>query len=432
MCDNLRGKRLLLLGGAAQHRKVVKAAHELGVYVICTDPFPDSPAKKFADKCYPYDVKDIDILIELCKTERVDGVLNLCLDPCQRPHQKICEGLNFPCYGDEVQFSILTDKRKFKNFCIENGVGVVPECDLEKLDKGDSEFEFPVIVKPVDSRGSRGQTICNNMNDVEAAMTIAQRESGNGEVVIEKYMGRDNDFMVSYLVVDNEPYLARTADRYLGRPEDGLEKVAIANISPSRFADFYLRDVDPIVKKMIKNLGITNGPVFMQGFIKEGSVCFYDSGLRFPGSEYEISYEKICKIDLVKMLIEFALTGTISGNYKDINKYFKLDGHYVVSLYPTIRAGNIHRINGLDEIINLENVVDFSQRYFIGSEVLQRNDVGQRFCAVEIVSPSIEDLKMTITSVQNKLEVNNRDGSNLIYGNFETTRISSYNSVHHR
>ncbi len=431
MCEDLKGKKLLLLGGASQHRKVVKTAQEMGVYVLCTDPFVDSPAKKIADKNFTYDVREIDILVELCKTEHIDGVLNLCLDPCQRPHQKICERLNFPCYGNEIQFSLLTDKRKFKNFCIENGVGVVPECNIEKLEKGDSDFDFPVIVKPVDSRGSRGQTICNDIDEIKAAMPIAQSESSNGEVLIEKYMGRDDDFMVSYLVVESEPYLTRTADRYLGKPEDGLEKVAIANISPSRFADFYISDVDPVVKKMIKNLGITNGPVFMQGFVRGGTVRFYDSGLRFPGSEYEISYKNICKIDLVKMLIEFALSGAITGNYKDINQYFELDGHYVASLYPTIRAGNIHSVVGLDEVYNLENVVDFSQRYFNGSEVFQMNDVSQRFCAVEIVSPSINDLKRSITTVQKKLKVYNQDGRNLIYGNFETTRIKSYKSVRH-
>ena len=42
----LKGKRLLILGGIKLAIEIVKAAHELGVYVIVTDYLKDSPAKK--------------------------------------------------------------------------------------------------------------------------------------------------------------------------------------------------------------------------------------------------------------------------------------------------------------------------------------------------------------------------------------------------
>jgi biotin carboxylase len=425
MNKNLKGKKLLLLGGAAQHCKAVEAAKEMGVYVICTDNLIDSPAKKLADESYMFDVKDIDSLIELCQREHIDGVLNVCLDPCQRPHQQICKILNYPCFGDEDQFSILTDKSKFKKFCIENGVGVVPEYSINDLDDGSSKIAYPVLVKPVDSRGSRGQTICHNIDEIRAAILVARKESSNSEVMLEKYMGRENDVILSYMVIDTEPYLLRISDRYLGKLEDCLEKVAIAAITPSRFTKFYLEKADRKVKNMIRNLGIKNGPVFMQGFIDGDTIRFYDPGLRLPGSEFEVSYKHICKIDVVKMLIEFALTDSISDsdNFTDITEHIFLDGHLSVSLHPTVRAGIIQQIKGLETIEHMENVVAFSQRYYVGDEVHRTNDVRQRFCSVDLIAPSLKNLKGSIELIQDELRILDKDGNNLIYGNFETSRI---------
>ena len=46
------GKKLLVLAGADVHIKVVKAAQEMGIYVIVTDYLPpeSSPSKLVADE----------------------------------------------------------------------------------------------------------------------------------------------------------------------------------------------------------------------------------------------------------------------------------------------------------------------------------------------------------------------------------------------
>ena len=80
------------------------------------------------------------------------------------------------------------------------------------------------------------------------AISFAQEASGSGEVVIEKYMGDKQDFSMTYFVCDGVPYLTRTCDRHMGRPEDKLSKQCIAAISPSRYSDFYMEKVDAKVR----------------------------------------------------------------------------------------------------------------------------------------------------------------------------------------
>lgn len=42
---NYEGKKLLILGGAGPHVKVVESAHEMGIQTIVADYLPDSPAR---------------------------------------------------------------------------------------------------------------------------------------------------------------------------------------------------------------------------------------------------------------------------------------------------------------------------------------------------------------------------------------------------
>ena len=83
MIQDLKGKKLLILAGAGVHSKVVRAAKEMGIYTIVTDYLVDSPAKLIADESWMYSITDVDEIVERCKQNHVDGVINFCIDPAQ-------------------------------------------------------------------------------------------------------------------------------------------------------------------------------------------------------------------------------------------------------------------------------------------------------------------------------------------------------------
>lgn len=59
---------------------------------------------------------------------------------------------------------------------------------------------FPFLVKPSDSSGARGQTICKTSEDVIKAVSYAKEESFSGNVLIEKYMGSCDDHQPRFLI----------------------------------------------------------------------------------------------------------------------------------------------------------------------------------------------------------------------------------------
>ena len=398
------GKKLLVLGGAYQHSKLVEAAHELGVVVYVIDylPLEKSPAKLIADYHFEIDIYDIDCIVELCEKEKIDGVAAAYLDPCQIPYMKVCERMGYHCLGNESQYKLLTNKAAFKRFCVENNVDIIPTYEESKF-MGNEYYRFPdvfpVLVKPSDSRGSRGQVICYNKNEVLEAIDFARSYSSDKKVIVEKYMGQSNDLQLAYIVLKGEPHLLRVEDRFLGTEQDGLDKLCIATVTPSICEKDYMMYANPLVTKMIKKMGLFNSLVFIQGFMDGDRCRFYDPGLRLPGNDYDKIYKAITNIDIPQAIVKFALCGEF-----DLD-----DKNYVLSsslnkigsmLFPDVRPGVIQKIIGVDELRKHPNIISVNMLYTEGDQIEESYNVKQRLCEIDILCDTIGELKEIILWIQ--------------------------------
>lgn len=419
--DALDGKTLLILGGTPQQLKLVEAARSLGVRTVVVDWLETSPVKRAADAAYVLDIKDVDGIVEMARREHVDGVACGWIDPAQRPYQKVCERLGVPCYGTREQFHLMTDKNAFKEMCHENGVGVIPSWTAERALAG--EAEFPLFVKPVDSRGSRGQAVCRDVSEADEAIEAARRESSDNGVVIEKYMGGCQEFQVTYFFVGGRPYLVRTADSFTGSPQSGLDKVVLGAVSPSRYTELYLREAHEGVVRMFERIGFHDGPIFMQGFVDGNAFRFFDPGLRFPGVDYERVYRCVFGIDLAEALVRFALTGNLEGVALPEDGVW-LDGKVAAVLFPTLKPGIVGDVSCLDEVADMDEVVVCIPRVERGERIGLTCDVNQRLAEIDVLANGYEDLERRIFAVQERLSVRDSEGNDMIFETFDSGYLS--------
>lgn len=421
--EELKGKKLLILAGADVHIKVVNAAKELGVYTIVTDFLSpqDSPAKQIADEFWMLDIKDTNEIVERCRKEGIDGVLTFCIDPAQIPYQQICEKLNLPCYGTKKQFEILTNKRLFKQYCIKHGIDVIPEYSIKDAYEG--KIAFPVLVKPTDSRGSRGQTVCYSQNDIAHAIDVARKESKDSGVIIEHYMLGKQDMSFAYIVINKEPYLLKIGDRLLGKVEDNLERQQIATILPSRHIKQYRREIEPKVIKMIKSLDITFGAVFLQGFWNDDRVYMYDPGLRFPGSDFDVVMKNATGFDNMKSFVRFALTGDVCSQYGNPRNACELNGRLCVILSVSCRPGKIAELNGMDIIKANPHVLSASLRHHVNDIVPSSGDIQQRVAEFVAILPNRTSIETFLSFVYDNLTILDEDGKDMIISKISNNQL---------
>lgn len=415
----LKDKKLLILAGAEVHCKIVRAAKELGVYTIVTDnlSLSEAPAKQIADEYWMIDIMDTDKIIHKAKDNKVDGVLAFCIDPAQLPYQKIASELGLPCYGTKEQFITFTNKREFREYCIKHDIKVVPSYSFEQVKSG--KIDFPLLVKPAESRGSRGQTVCHNIEDLKKGIIKAQNESKDGNYIIERYMNKARDMSFSYIIINSEPYLLKIGDRFLGNKKDNLDRQHIATILPSVNTDEYILKIEPKVKAMIKSLGMEFGAVFLQGFWEDGEIYFYDPGLRFPGSDFDIALKDSSGFDNMSTFVTYALTGDPSVSYGNPQEVYKLGGSNCLILSICGRPGNIHKIKGFNILKSDKRIISAELRYHEGETIPDTGDIKQRIAEfIALLPKGKENINNFLSFVYNTLKFEDNKGNNMIISRF--------------
>lgn len=414
--------KVLILGGANQHVKLVEAAHRLGYYAIVADYLNDSPAKIIADKAYLVDIKDIDSLERVCKEEGVKGVAAGFLDPCQMPYALLCERLHLPCFGSVEQFYKLTNKVAFKEMCNRYGVGTIKT--YKEYDLTESFDDYPLFIKPTDSRGSRGQSVCKKYEDLQPAIELAKSESSDGECIIEQYLGDCDEVQMTIFMVNGEPHLERTVDSYRGSAKLSLEKVVNCSISPSKHTANFIANSYPQIIEMIHGLGIKNGPVFMQGFEKEGHFYFFDPGLRFPGVEYERIFTSVFNVSLEEWLVYYSVNGHFPETGVFPKKAYNLDGKKGCVLFPVLKPGIVKEIRGEKEFATLQSTIAFTTRYNVGDEVPVAYNVNQRYAEIDMMADNILGISNLIKRFQKEVIITDQQNNLMLFDAFDTSRLA--------
>lgn len=187
-----RIKKILLLGGSAQQIIAIETAKRLGYYTVLCDYLDDNPGIRHADKFYLVSTTDKEAVLEVAKTERIDGILAYASDPAAPTAAYVAEALSLPGSPYE-SVEILCNKDRFRAFLSEHGfctpkaLGFTSVLEaMEAIENGC--FSFPVIVKPVDSSGSKGVGRIDSPNEAEAKLEYAMSFSRSKRIIVEEFV----------------------------------------------------------------------------------------------------------------------------------------------------------------------------------------------------------------------------------------------------
>lgn len=184
-------KKLMLLGGLRYLLPVIEEAHKLGVYVITADYLPDNIAHKYSDEYCNVSIIDKDAVLKKAQELKIDGILSHAVDPGVVSCAYVAEKMNLPFQCSYKAACILQDKHLFRQFLSENGFNC-PNAkgynNVEDALKNVDYFNWPVIVKPVDSAGSKGVTKVEDKSRLKDAIEFALSESHNGYFIIEDFL----------------------------------------------------------------------------------------------------------------------------------------------------------------------------------------------------------------------------------------------------
>ena len=309
-------KKLLMLGAALQQVPAIKRAKELGYHVITTDYLPDNPGHALADEHYDVSTTDKGAVLSLARNLGVDGIVAYASDPAAPTAAYVSEKLGLPG-NSTYAVDILTQKDKFRAFLSEHGFktpvarGYV---DYEALTKDLEIFHFPVMVKPVDSCGSKGVVKVSTPDCLRDSFDEAMSYSRTGRVVVEDFIVKKG-YQISgdgFSIGGKLVFTSYGNELYSGF--GGMrDYVALGEFWPSLFPEEVLGKVDSELQRLISCLGMGTSAYNIEVIIDENNdVYIIELGPRNGGSYIPQLIEYATGVDLVTPTI-LAAAGDLGG-----------------------------------------------------------------------------------------------------------------------
>jgi len=421
-------KRLLVLGGTSASLDLVKNAKDMGIYTIVTDDNDTGVAKEIADEVAKVSTADIEGLIDLIKEKKADGVFCGPSEFNLRNVIRVAEITGLPCYTDMEVWDRCANKDIFKSYCRKYGVDCTPEYSIDKNTPFDELLliDYPIIIKPVDGCSSAGISVCKCAKEVLDALDKAYLASKSKKIIAEKFIQNGGEiFSVRYMLRDGEAYPYFMMDTYVADPVNRKSLISAYTHAPSKYAAYYLENMDASVRKMLKGMGLKNGTAFIQSLPCDGKIYFHEMGYRLSGGMIFKLTEPLANVHDMKMMLRFSVGGEIITDDEITNIDIGLGGRIGCQLMMPLDSGIIASIDGVEDIKKQEEVVDYIQYYRIGDTVEPRfiGTLGQHFCRITFIVHSQSEAIDAIHRFNDMLRVYDVNGKRMNNMQFDSTRL---------
>lgn len=316
-------KKIISLGGNFYQMTAVKAAKKMGIYVIDVDYLPDNPAHRYADEYYNISITEKEQILELAKELQVDGIISYASDVGAPTAAYVAEKMGLPTNSYETVFR-MTRKDLFHPFLKKNGF-FIPDviqirCKQDVYDFFEKHDE--ILLKPVNSSGSKGITKITSRDQIDKAFDVAVEYSRDSVLVAEEFIGRD------YYQIAGDAFVVNGKIAYFGVANEHFNVkcnplVPVGESFPADISNEKKEQAKQEIQRAITCLGIQNGAInldFM--FDKKGNIFIIELGPRNGGN---LITDAICLgsgVDLAEYTIMAALDMDLSSlKEREMDKY---------------------------------------------------------------------------------------------------------------
>jgi biotin carboxylase len=353
-------KTLLIVSGGIEAVDAAARAKELGLYVVVSDRDPEAPGFEFADSRLIADVYGSEETAAAAerfsrKIRRIDGVICVAAD-APMTVAAVSEKLGVSGLSRESA-RLASDKLAMKERFRETGVPVPWFAAVDTpqaLARIAVERGSDLVIKPVDSRGSRGVQRVAKVRDLNQAFEFAMSYSPTRRVMAEQYLSGPQ-VSTETVVVDGRCFTPVLSDRNY----EFLDRFAPFFIEnggelPSRLDPEIQQNIKGVVAQAAAALGIRNGTVKGDIVVHDGKVFVIEMAARLSGGYFCTKEIPLASgVDFVGAAIKVAL-----GEPVDAEELFPQAVIPVVQRYAFPAPGRIVSIRGTEDARKLPGVAD--------------------------------------------------------------------------
>lgn len=363
----MKQKKLMLLGGLPYIIPIIEEAHKLGVYVITADNLPNNIAHKYSDEYCNVSIIDKEAVLRAAQKLNIDGILSHAVDPGVVSAAYVAEQLGLPFQCSYEVACILQDKSKFRQFLQKNGFNCPHAKGYNNINDALNAidyFTWPVIVKPVDSAGSKGVTKVEKPEFLPKAIETALAASFSKQFIIEDFLEKEGysvgseSFVVNGKLMYNAFY-----DQYFD--ENAVNPYTpSAEIWPSVLPLKYQDEIKRELQRLMTLLDVTTGLFNVEcRLCKNGKVYLMEVSPRAGGNRLAEILDYAADVNINEAETHKAL-GLLLPEIHEPN----YKGHFAILVLHTEQEGEFEGIS-IDDDFRSKHVIEEEIRISIGDKV---------------------------------------------------------------
>lgn len=364
-------KTLLIVSAGIEAIAGIELAKSMGLHVVASDANPKAPGFALADDILVASTYDVEATVAAAtryhsEVRPIDGVMCIASD-VPLTVASVAATLGLP--GIPVESARLaTDKLAMKQRFAADGVPIPWFSAVESADhlKALVAAEgLPLVIKPVDSRGSRGVLRLQPETDLSWAYRTAKGHSPTGRVMLERFLPGPQVSTES-LMIEGVAYTPGFADRnyeYLERYAPHI--IENGGQLPSHLDDATQQAVRDLVQQAARSMGIRNGVVKGDVVVTGGKAHVIELAARLSGG-YFCTHEIPLNtgVDLVRAVIRQAL-----GMHVDPADLQPIFNRPVAQRYFFPQPGVVTAINGAEAFAEHPDVAYLELRVKPGDRI---------------------------------------------------------------
>lgn len=398
-------KALVLAGGLPQIDLIEKLKAK-SIYTILADYYEHPVARDYADKFYRISTLDVEAIRNLAIVEKVDFLITVCTDQALLTVAKVSEDLHLPCYIDYETARNVTNKSYMKRVLADNNIPTAKYQIAGKLEELQLEnWQYPLIVKPVDCNSSKGVIKVTNLIDLKSAFLNAINLSRTNTAIVEEFIAGKELSVDIYVDNGKAKVLDVTTSEKL---KENDKFVIFRTWHPAQINKVIKGKVSSIAQMITDAFGLKDSPMLIQMLVRNDEVYVIEFSARTGGGVKHFSIQRRAGFDVVTAVIDLTLGEKPHVDVKKPNT------RYMVDEYIYCKPGEFDHIDGFDELKASGIMLDYYLFRWKGSKFDTIANSGDRIGGFSIEANTIEELSQKHKLCNERIRAVSPDGTDLI------------------
>ena len=369
-------KKLLMLGGSLYQTFAIKEAKRLGYYVITADYLPGNPGHKFADEYHNISTIDKEAVLALAQELKIDGIVAYASDPAAPTAAYVAEKMGLPT-SPYKSVEILSNKDLFRAYLQEHGFNCPQAMGFVQYEDAlayKDEFTLPVMVKPVDSSGSKGITKLTDWSKLQEAVDEALSYSRGKRFLIEEFIvKKGHQISGDAFSVDGKLVFHCLGNEFYD-PSCDKDFAPLGECWPFQMDHKYIEDLEEQLQRLMSSLEMKSNAYNVEAIVGEDDkVYLLELGARSGGSLIPQVTEHATGINMVTWVIQAAAGDPIDLSVLNGRTEMPVKGCWSNYMVHSDKTGKFKSI-AFEEQFEKTHVVDFVNDLHVGDAIHRFRD----------------------------------------------------------